>query len=115
VAEPYLGRLKALITKTTDGRYIDVEFDCRHFFGGAAAYANGNIFASLTPVGLALKLPPDAQATVLKMDGASPLRYFPKAPIKKEYAVLPSEIVEDIGSCHYWFDISVTHVLGAPN
>ena len=38
---------------------------------------------TLTPVGLALKLP-ERDRTDLLTTGASPLKYFPKAPIKKE-------------------------------
>ena len=74
------------------GRGTPVE--CKHFFSGAAAYTGGRIFASLTPVGFALKLSAESCAA-LTMRGATPLRYFPKAPIKKDYVVLPKELADN--------------------
>ena len=71
--------------------------DVKHFFGGAAAYADGRIFATLSPVGLALKLPEDRRTELLGL-GAKPLRYFPKAPIKKDYVVLPEKMSKDARS-----------------
>ena len=71
------------------------------FFGGAAAYANGKICLSLTKVGFAVKLPEvDRQELLAK--GAQPLRYFPKAPIKKKYVVLPDVIMHDPECLRAW-------------
>ena len=64
---------------------------CKRFFNGAAAYVDGNIFMSLTPVGLALKLPEHERTALLAKD-AKPLQYSPKAPIKKAYVLLPDRI-----------------------
>ena len=65
-----------------------MKIEIKHFFSGAAAYAQGRICITLTPVGLAMKLPKNSQARLLKA-GGKVLRYFPKAPIKKDYVVLP--------------------------
>ena len=35
---------------------------------------------------------PEADRAELRKRGAKPLRYFPKAPIKKDYVVLPRKI-----------------------
>ena len=35
---------------------LTVTIECKHFFSGAAAYADGRIFMTPTTVGLALKL-----------------------------------------------------------
>jgi hypothetical protein len=43
---------------------------------------------TLTTVGLALKLPKDSGELVIG-NGARPLRYFPKGPIKKDYVLVP--------------------------
>ena len=67
---------------------------CKHFFSGAAAYVDGHIFMSLTPVGLALKLPEEAR-DALVAKGAKPLQYFPKAPVKKDYVMLPIQLMDD--------------------
>ena len=80
-----------MLDRTTAGLDPAVTLECRHFFSGAAAYADGRMFMSLTPVGLALKLPEATRATLLA-DGAKPLKYFPKAPIKKDYVILPEPL-----------------------
>ena len=77
------------------------DVSCKHFFSGAAAYTGGQIFMSLSPVGLALKLP-EADCAALFEQGATALRYFPKAPVKKGYAVLPAEVVEDEAGLAGW-------------
>ena len=92
MAEPYLTELEDLL-----GR-LDVECDaeivCRHFFSGAAANVDGAIFLLLSPAGIALKLPAD-QCEDLFREGATRLRYFPDAPVKKNYAVLPPRVAAD--------------------
>jgi len=94
MAEPYLRDLQDLLAATAPkgGRVVTVA--CKHFFAGAAAYVDGHIFMSLTPVGLALKLPEAARAE-LRKQGAKPLRYFPKGPIKKDYVVVPARMAAD--------------------
>jgi hypothetical protein len=67
---------------------------CRHFFSGAAAYRSGSIVASLTPVGLASKVPDEVREALMQRGRVTQLRYFPKAPIKREYALFrPTEDV----------------------
>jgi len=75
VAEPYLTDLIRIIESNT-GSTDDVV--CKHFFSGAAAYVDGKVFATLTPVGIAFKLP-EARCVVLLTEDALPLRYFPAA------------------------------------
>jgi TfoX/Sxy family transcriptional regulator of competence genes len=94
VAAPYLGELEALLGELNLGLPGDAEITCKHFFSGAAAYADGKIFMSLTPVGLALKLPDETRQALLAR-GGKPLRYFPKAPVKKDYVVLPKKLAAD--------------------
>jgi TfoX/Sxy family transcriptional regulator of competence genes len=94
MAAPYLVDLKALIRCLDSFLSLNNAIDCKHFFSGAAAFTNGTIFMSLSPKGLALKLPEDTRAKLMT-EGGSPLRYFPKAPIKKDYVVLPQNLVDD--------------------
>ena len=96
MAKDHLSDLRSLVSRLServDG--INV-VECKHFFGGAAAYVDGHIFMTLTSVGLALKLPEHDRAALMAI-GAKPLRYFPKAPIKKEYVILPNRVVKDDG------------------
>ncbi|MCZ6846498.1 MAG: TfoX/Sxy family protein [Alphaproteobacteria bacterium] len=113
MAEIYLKELQNLLAQTASGRDGTVEIEARHFLGGAAAYADGRIFISLTPAGLALKLPEDDRAALLEQ-GATPLRYFPKAPIKKAYVVVPQAIADDCPALAGWVEKSIGYVLTMP-
>ena len=90
MAEPYLRELRSLLERVSPGGAVE----CKHFFGGAAAYSGGRIFMSWSAVGLALKLPAETRIRLFQ-DGATALRYFPKGPVKKEYAVLPDALTRN--------------------
>ena len=94
MAEPYLTELSDLADQwvAVDARLGDL--DCRHLFSGAAAYRNGAIVASLTPVGLAFKVPSEVRDRLLNSGRASPLRYFPNAPTKRGYVLF--EAIETV-------------------
>jgi len=94
MAEPYLQDLRELLDRLAPIARVGHDLTCRHFFAGAAAYAEGRIFMTLTPVGLAVKLPP-ARRDALLAAGGRPLRYFPNAPVKKAYVLLPDEAASD--------------------
>lgn len=81
MAKAYLERLDALLAPVARDLPPEAALEIKHFFSGAAAYAQGRICITLTPVGLALKLPEAARGRLAKA-GATPLRYFPKGPIK---------------------------------
>jgi TfoX/Sxy family transcriptional regulator of competence genes len=114
MASEYLEQLTALIKQATSGRFKNVALECKHFFSGAALYANGKICVSLTPVGFAIKLPEESRTSLLKQRGTKPLRYFPKGPIKKDYVVLTREMLSDIKTLRRWVKISIEHVLLPP-
>ena len=69
--------------------------ECRHFFAGAATYRYEKIIATLTPVGLAFKVAAEVRDELLASGLAISLRYFPKAPIKRNYVLFPSESAID--------------------
>ncbi len=106
MAEPYLQDLQSLLAQSAPNRGRVVTVTCKHFFAGAAAYVDGHIFMSFTPVGLALKLPEDAR-TELRGQGAKPLRYFPKGPIKKDYVVVPAHMAADPKALSPWITQSI--------
>ena len=87
MAEPYLSELRALVEQWLVADPDVGEIECRHFFSGAAAYRDGAIVASLTPVGLAFKVPGTVRADLLDRGLAAPLRYFPDAPVKRDYVL----------------------------
>ncbi len=94
MAEPYLQDLRELLDRLAPIARVGHDLTCKHFFAGAAAYVDGRIFMTLTPVGLAVKLPP-ARCEELLAAGGKPLRYFPGAPVKKAYVLLPDESAGD--------------------
>jgi len=57
MAKEYLDKLTELLKRATARRFTFVKFECKHFFSGAAVYADGRICMSYTPAGFAIKLP----------------------------------------------------------
>ena len=113
MAEPYLSELRAIVERlrAQDDGLPDVS--CKHFFSGAAAYVGGQIFMSLSPVGLALKLS-EADCTALFKQGATPLHYFPKAPAKQGYAVLPAKMAKEEACLAGWVVRSLAFARNKP-
>ncbi|MCH8202946.1 MAG: TfoX/Sxy family protein [Proteobacteria bacterium] len=111
MAEPYLSELRSIVEQANLRCKTPGGILCRHFFSGAAAYVDGHIFMTLTTVGLALKLPEDDRSTLFDQ-GAKSLQYFPQAPIKKDYAVLPSRLLDDHSRLSDWISRSIDFVLG---
>lgn len=111
MAKEYFDRLNVLLQRATSDKFDDVNLQCKHFFSGAAVYANGKICISLTPVGFAVKLPEESRLALLEQTGTKPLRYFPKSPIKKEYVVLPEDMLKDTKTLRHWVGVSIEYVL----
>lgn len=114
MTKQHLDQMHTLIAPAISGRFIDAKLECKHFFSGAALYANGRICISLTPVGFALKLPEDLRISLLMQRGVKHLQYFPKGPIKQEYVVLPKSILEDARTCRRLIRNSIEYVLEPP-
>jgi TfoX/Sxy family transcriptional regulator of competence genes len=71
----------------------DLELAFKPMFGGIMVYAGGKPFASLSDVGLALKLTGAAREDLLALPGAAALRYEPDAPVSKTYVVVPAQML----------------------
>jgi hypothetical protein len=91
IAEPYLTELVHLAEQWTQADDRLGVLECRHFFSGAAVYRIGSIVASLTPVGLAFKVRDEVRQTLIQSGRAAQLRYFPNAPIKRDYVLFYPE------------------------
>lgn len=83
----YHEKLTALLSELELGDEIEADLTVKHFFNGAAVYANENLCASWSPVGLAFKLPPAEVDELIANGQAKPLKYFAKRPVKKGYAL----------------------------
>jgi len=92
MAKEFLQELSAFIEEATSDCCEGINLECKHFFSGAALYANSRICVSLTPVGLGVKLPEEIASDLLISKRAVQLRYFPKAPVKKGYVLFPGGI-----------------------
>lgn len=111
MAKEYLDKLTDLMERTMSSRSKQIRLEYKHFFSGAAVYANGRICITLTPVGLALKLPESLRNDLTKEEGTKALQYFPDAPIKKDYIVLPDRLVNDRESLQLWAEKSIDYVV----
>ena len=87
MAHPYLEELRQFLF---DVGLEDSDNVCKHFFSGAAVYTGEKIFVSLTPKGLAFKLPESRCEKLLSKGPAEPLRYFDKSPVKRGYVLFPA-------------------------
>lgn len=114
MAKAYYERLSALMAGIAPDMSTKANLEVKHFFSGAAVYADGRICISLTPAGLALKLPGGLRSELMQKEGAQHLRYFPNAPIKKDYVILPEWMVEKSESLSFWVDQSINYVLTLP-
>jgi len=112
VAEPYLERLATMLREARPKTSRGVRLQCRHFFSGAALYANGTICASFTPVGFAVKLSQESRAALLRERRGAPLRYFEGGPIKKEYVVLSAATLSEPAAIRAFLRESIRYATG---
>lgn len=100
--------------RATSGRHNTVKLEVKHFFSGAAVYANGKICITLTPAGFAMKLPEGDLGKLMRKKGVKGLRYFSKGTIKKAYAVLPKSMTDNLRTVRYWAKKSIAYVASLP-
>ena len=81
----------------------------RAMFGGITGYAGERNFASLSDVGLALKLS-RADREALIAEGGKPLQYEPDATPSKSAVVVPDAILSDAAALAVWAIKSAKHV-----
>jgi len=97
MAKIYLEKLNQLTSDIGIRQDITVPIEIRHFFSGAALYANGKICVSWSPAGLAFKLPAAQVEDLIASGAAKPLKYFEKGYVKKGYAVFDCQDCPDPG------------------
>ena len=115
MAEPYLELLSKMIAGIEPRQLRNVTLECKHFFSGAAVYANGKICGSLGPAGFAVKLPEDQRRDLISEGKGEEFRFFPNGPIKREYVLLSESIIQDANVLQELVGVSVSYVLGAPD
>jgi TfoX/Sxy family transcriptional regulator of competence genes len=80
----------------------DLDLSFKPMFGGILAYVDGKAFASLSNVGLALKLAGADHAELLALPGARPLQYEPNSPPSKSYVCVPDALLDDPEALRAW-------------
>ncbi|MDR6181167.1 TfoX/Sxy family protein [Asaia bogorensis] len=70
----------------------EFELSFKPMFGGIMGYAGGKVFASLSNVGLALKMSGKDREALLALPGACALRYEPESAPSKTYVVVPESL-----------------------
>ena len=93
---------RALQVILTQAAPPDLELSFRPMFGGIMGYADAKVFASLSNVGLALKLSGADRDALLAEPGARPLQYEPDQPPSKSYVVLPQAMLSDPDTLRRW-------------
>ena len=114
MAKEYLEKLSTFIEKATSNCTNKIVLECKHFFNGAALYADERICITLTPLGLAIKLPEGTKDKLLKSKKAIPLRYFEKGPIKKDYVLFPGFGTKSNNALYKYAKASIDYVLTMP-
>ena len=95
MAEPYLEELLQLLGRLELPENHEVTLETRHFFSGAALYANGKICVLFSPMGFALKLPAETRQRLSQEGKGGEFRFFAEGPIKKDYVTLSESLLED--------------------
>ena len=106
----HLDRLTELLDQVRPELASTRALEFKNVFGATAGYVDGAIFISSGRFGIALRLPPDTLAKLFKEEGVEPLQYFEKGHVKKEYAVLPTRILEDKDRFKGLVDASIEYV-----
>ncbi len=91
--------LQAILTKAAPP---DLELSFRPMFGGIMGYVDAKVFASLSDVGLALKLAGADREALLAEPGARPLQYEPDQPPSRSYVAVPDAMLSDPDSLRRW-------------
>ena len=93
---------KSLQTVIEAASSPELELTFRSMFGGIMVYAAGQVFASLSNVGLALKMTGADHLALSELPDVRPLRYEPDDPPSKSYLVLPDAMLSDVDSLRLW-------------
>ncbi len=80
----------------------DMEVTFRAMFGGILAYAGGKPLASLSDVGLALKVFGDDHKALMATAGANALQYDVSQPVSKSYVVVGEALLDDKDALRAW-------------
>ena len=87
MAKEYVEQLSHLVRELKIEDEVALPLEVKHFFSGASLYANEQVCASWSPVGLAFRHSEQESGRLIASGKAKPLRYFAKGHVKKGYAL----------------------------
>ena len=87
MAKVYFEKLSQLTSDLSIESEVTAGLEIKHFFSGAALYANKVICISWSPGGLAFKLSEAEVNRLISSGKAKPLKYFEKGRVKEGYAM----------------------------
>lgn len=83
-------------------------------FGGLAALYNGHIFAGLFARSIIARLPPEAHAEAMALDGASLFDPMGKGRPMRDTVLFPEEVMDDDGDLRRWLARALSHATSLP-
>ena len=104
---------KALQATVERAASPEMELGFKPMFGGIMGYASGRPFASLSNIGLALKLDAQAQDELLALGGKR-LQYEPTDRPSKTYVVVPEQVLNDARLLRTWLERGADFVARSP-
>ena len=87
MAKEYVEKLSNLVRELKIEDEVALPLEVKHFFSGASLYANEQVCASWSLVGLAFRHSEQESGRLIASGKAKPLRYFAKGHVKKGYAL----------------------------
>mgnify|MGYP000011000412 CR=1 FL=1 len=93
MAKVYLEKLSQLMSDLQIDQEVGVQLEAKHFFTGAALFADEEICASWSPGGLAFKIVESDD--LIACGKAKPLRYSANGRMKKGYAMFENPEAAD--------------------
>lgn len=107
----YLEKLVNLLKRTRPKLVSQHRLEFKNVFGAIGAYVDGSIFASCGKFGVAFRFPPNTLVALFENKEVKHLKYFPRGHIKREYAVLSKQILENKPQFKKFVDESIKYVL----
>ena len=111
----HVTRLEEALENALPSRGELLHLTFRSMFGGSGAYVNGLIIATVSNVGLGLKLSEaDQKALMAAEPEAKYLQYDPDMPPSKHYILIPAHLIAQPDLLEPWVLKSIKYVEGLP-
>ncbi len=107
----YLSTIISLLKQAHPELTTAYRLEFKNVFGAVGGYVNGEIFISSGKFGITLRLPSNILDALFQEKEAKHLKYFSNGHIKKEYAVLSKQILENKHQLKELIDESIKFVL----